>query len=122
MIYLRDITEGANSCSAGSEFGPADSDAGYDSDAADFCSISSSELQEEDIDELPEHRPDDELAADAPSATAAFGLPAEEEGAILPSPPASLPTDEINTLPIPRGKSIAHHDFANEKIVLRLSR
>ena len=61
MIYLQDIIDGADSGSDDSDFDAPNAEAEYDSDVNDFCSVSSSELEEEVIDEPPEHRPGEDL-------------------------------------------------------------
>ena len=77
MIYLQDILEGGNSGPANAEIDNSDADAEYDSDASDFCSVSSSKLQEDTIDEPLEPRSHGELASNTPQLAAAFGLPAD---------------------------------------------
>ena len=128
MIYLQDIIDGADSGSDDSDFDAPNADAEYDSDVNDFCSVSSSELEEEVIDEPPEHRPGEDLHSGGPTTTAAYGLLAGEHRnnqqsaiATLPSESTAPPTLPTTTEPVPtvpRGKSIAYHDFANGKIVL----
>ena len=117
MIYLQDIAEGANSQSAGARNPSFDTDGFSGSDVDDFCSVSSAELEEEALLEPSELPPSDDEASTAPPAPSAFGLPPIEFAAISNSITNTAARNEGDEQPIPRSKSIAHHDIANNNIV-----
>jgi hypothetical protein len=124
MFYLRDAVESAISRSADDENGLSDVESHYDEDCCDYGSVSSQDSDLESLSDTAAIRADDVGAPIAPPAPPAFGLeyaagpinfPPSPISAVTETNDASPPEDE--TPPIPRTKSIAHHDLKANKVV-----
>jgi hypothetical protein len=124
MFYLRDAVESANLRPADDENGLSDDEEHYDKDFADFDSITSKESEVQSLSIGAMMRAVDDGPPEAPPAPPAFGIqfaagpinfPPPLINAVIETNNASHPEDE--TPPIPRNKSIAHHDLKAKKVV-----
>ena len=124
MFYLHDAIEGAISSSSAAENGLDDVESYYDGDEDEFGSISSQESEDGSLPDHTGHRPRDVGPPDAPPAPPAFGA----QYAPAPSnfPPTHINAPAVNnpnnnadepSRPIPKGKSIAHHDLNANNVV-----
>lgn len=114
MFYLHDVTQELNYGADTAQNAPSDDDGVLDDDCDDFGSIASSELQEEVYEEPSSPRPHNVQPSDIELAPPAFGLPHVVE-AVDSTQMAAISTNE--EIKPPRGKSIAHFDLTNNKVV-----
>ena len=114
MFYLHDVMQELNSRSDTAQNAPSDDNGVLDEDCDDFGSIASSKLEEEVYEEPSSPQPHDVQPSDIELAPPAFGLPHIVE-AVDSTPIAAITVNE-ETKP-PRGKSIAHFDLTNNKVV-----
>ena len=124
MFYLRDAVESVNSRPADDENGLSDVESHYDEDCCDYGSISSEDSDLESLSERSTIRPGDDGPPIAPPAPPAFGVEFAAGPINLPTPPINTANEPIDsnppeeaTRPIPRTKSIAHHDINDNKLV-----
>ena len=114
MFYLHDVTQELNYGADTAQNAPSDNDGVLDEDCDDFGSIASSELEEEVYEEPSSPRPHNVQPSDIELAPPAFGLPHVVE-AVDSTQMAAISTNE--EIKPPRGKSIAHFDLTNNKVV-----
>ena len=103
-----------NSRSDTAQNAPSDDDGVLDEVCNDFGSITGSELEEEVYEEPSSPRPHDVQPSDIELAPPAFGLPHVVE-AVDSTQMAAISTNE--EIKPPRGKSIAHFNLTNNKVV-----
>jgi hypothetical protein len=121
MFYLRDAVESGNSGPVDDQNGLSDVESFYDEDCCDYGSISSTESDLESLSDMPAVRADDDGPPIAPTAPPAFGVEFAPGPINFSRSPITETIDagppEEETLPIPRNKSIAHHDLKDNNIV-----
>jgi hypothetical protein len=114
MFYLHDVVEGRNLGSADAQNAPSGDEGVLDEDCEDFASVASSELEDEGHKEPSSAPARDDASQDIELAPPPFGLPSVVEA--TNSDP--ITTNATNTeRKIPRGKSEAHFDLKDNKIV-----
>ena len=114
MFFLHDVVDGSNSASASTQNEPSDDEGMFDEDCDDFASVTSSELQDEEHQEPFSPRLHNKQPSDLEFAPPVFSLPSVVDA--TNSTPIVSNTADAERKP-PRGKSIAHFDLHNHKIV-----
>lgn len=114
MIYLHDIANQSDLGSDGAEYSSSDDDGMNGGDGTDFSSSSSSESEDELLENLSELRPSNHPASarhHSPSTTGNIHINPPE------NPSTAMAPDNTDAPPIPRNKSIAHFDLQNNTVV-----